>query len=75
MKIPDELSIAGFGNILTSEHYRVPLTTIRQPKFRMGMAAFDAMLKLINGERPKQERMVGEVPSSAKAPALQSSTR
>ena len=61
VKIPDELSIAGFGNILTSEHYRVPLTTIRQPKFRMGMAAFDAMLKLINGERPEQERMVGEV--------------
>ena len=61
VKIPDELSIAGFGNILTSEHYRVPLTTIRQPKFRMGMAAFDAMLKLINGERPKQERIVGEV--------------
>ena len=27
----------------------------------MGMAAFDAMLKLINGERPEQERMVGEV--------------
>ena len=61
VKIPDELSIAGFGNILTSEHYRVPLTTIRQPKFRMGMAAFDAMLKLINGQRPEQERMVGEV--------------
>jgi len=61
VKIPDELSIAGFGNILTSEHYRVPLTTIRQPKFRMGMAAFDAMLKLIDGERPEQERMVGEV--------------
>ena len=39
----------------------MPLTTIRQPKFRMGMAAFDAMLKLIDDERPEQERMVGEV--------------
>jgi LacI family transcriptional regulator len=61
LKIPEDLSIAGFGNILTSEYYRVPLTTIRQPKFRMGMAAFDAMLKLIAGERPDPERMVGEV--------------
>ena len=61
LRIPEDLSIAGFGNILTSEHYRVPLTTIRQPKFRMGMAAFDAMLKLIAGERPEPERMVGEV--------------
>jgi len=55
------LSIAGFGNILSSEHCRVPLTTIRQPKFRMGMAAFDSMLKLIAKEQAKPQRMVGEV--------------
>lgn len=61
LKIPEEISIAGFGNILTSEHYRVPLTTIRQPKFRMGMAAFDTMLKLINKENPKPQRMVGDI--------------
>ena len=61
LKIPDMLSIAGFGNILSSEHCRVPLTTIRQPKFRMGMAAFDSMLKLIAKEQAKPQRMVGEV--------------
>ena len=59
--IPDELSIAGFGNILSSEHYRVPLTTIRQPKFRMGMAAFDSMLKLITKKQVEPQRMIGEV--------------
>jgi LacI family transcriptional regulator len=61
LKIPDELSIAGFGNILSSEHYRVPLTTIRQPKFRMGMEAFDTMLKLIAKEKAQPQRMIGEV--------------
>ena len=61
LKIPEEISIAGFGNILTSEHYRVPLTTIRQPKFRMGMAAFDTMLKLINKEKSEPQRMVGDI--------------
>ena len=60
-KIPSDLSVAGFGNILTSEHYRVPLTTVRQPKFRLGMAAFDTMLKLLAGERPESQRIVAEV--------------
>ena len=41
IKIPAQLSVAGFGNILTSEHFRVPLTTIRQPKFRLGIAAME----------------------------------
>ena len=59
--IPNELSIAGFGNILSSEHYRVPLTTIRQPKFRMGMAAFDSMLKLITKKQVEPQRMIGDV--------------
>jgi len=61
LKIPDDLSMAGFGNILTSEHYRVPLTTVRQPKFRLGMASFDIMLKLLAGERPESQRIVAEV--------------
>ena len=61
LKIPGDLSVAGFGNILTSEHFRVPLTTVRQPKFRLGMAAFDAMLKLLAGERPEPQRIVAEV--------------
>ncbi len=60
LKIPGDLSVAGFGNILTSEHFRVPLTTVRQPKFRLGMAAFDAMLKLLTGERPEPQRIVAE---------------
>ena len=61
LKIPDDMSMAGFGNILTSEHYRVPLTTVRQPKFRLGMASFDTMLKLLAGERPESQRIVAEV--------------
>src|SRR5580658_7101214 len=31
IKIPDDLSIGGFGNLLMSEHFRVPLTTVREP--------------------------------------------
>ena len=41
LKIPDDISLVGFGNILTAEYFRVPLTTVRQPKFRLGIAAVD----------------------------------
>ena len=60
-KIPEELSIAGFGNILTSEHYRVPLTTIRQPKHRLGIAAMESMMKLLNHEKPEPKQLRAEL--------------
>lgn len=61
LKIPEHLSVVGFGNILTSEYFRVPLTTVRQPKFRLGHAAMDAMLLLLQGKRPENMRMRAEL--------------
>ncbi len=61
IKIPNDLSVAGFGNVLTSEYFRVPLTTVRQPKFLLGTAAMDTMLKLLSGERPQNKRLRTEV--------------
>jgi DNA-binding LacI/PurR family transcriptional regulator len=61
IKIPQDLSVVGFGNILTSEYFRVPLTTIRQPKFRLGSAAMDTMLKLLRGERSEAKRLRAEI--------------
>ncbi|HEX4122963.1 MAG TPA: LacI family DNA-binding transcriptional regulator [Verrucomicrobiae bacterium] len=61
IKIPEDLSIVGFGNIQVSEHFRVPLTTVRQPKLRLGVAAMDIMQKLRRGERPESRRLPAEV--------------
>jgi LacI family transcriptional regulator len=60
LKIPDDISIVGFGNILMSEHYRVALTTVRQPKFRLGMAAMDMMRRLLNKEPVEARRLEAE---------------
>jgi DNA-binding LacI/PurR family transcriptional regulator len=60
-KIPDDVSIAGFGNILAAEYYRVPLTTISQPKYRLGIAAVDAMMNLIRGEKALSRRLPAEL--------------
>ena len=61
VQIPKDLSLAGFGNILTSEHFRVPLTTVRQPKLRLGVAAMETMQKLLRGEHPESRRLPAEV--------------
>ena len=59
--IPRDMSIVGFGNVLVSEHFRVPLTTIRQPKFRLGTAAMELMLKLLRGEPAGSKRLPAEL--------------
>ena len=61
VRIPQDRSIMGFGNILTAEYFRVPLTTVRQPKFRLGVAAMDAMRQLLKGERVESKRQSAEL--------------
>jgi len=61
LRIPDDLSIVGFGNVLVSEHFRVPLTTVRQPKLRLGAAAMEQMVKLLRNERPETQRLPAEI--------------
>jgi len=80
IRIPQDLSLVGFGNSLTSEFFRVPLTTVRQPKFRLGLAAADMMLQLLRGARPDSRRLPAELvirastaPVAALAPTTASS--
>jgi DNA-binding LacI/PurR family transcriptional regulator len=61
LRIPQDLSLVGFGNVLISEHFRVPLTTIRQPKLRLGAAAMETMIRLLRGERPATKRLEAEI--------------
>jgi LacI family transcriptional regulator len=61
LKIPEDISVAGFGNILLTEHFRVPLTTVRQPKLRLGVAAMEMMMQLLRGERPQTRRLPAEL--------------
>lgn len=59
--IPGDISVAGFGNILMAEHFRVALTTVRQPKYRLGTAAIETMAKLLRGERAPPMRLPAEL--------------
>lgn len=61
VRIPEDISLAGFGNVLAAEYFRVPLTTVRQPKFRLGIAAVDAMMSLLRGEKIQPKRLTAEL--------------
>ncbi len=70
VKIPAQISIVGFGNILLCEYFAVPLTTVRQPKFRLGQAAMDVMRVLLKRDQPQARRLSCDllVRSSTAAP-------
>lgn len=57
LRIPQDLSLTGFGNILSAEHFRVPLTTARQPKWTLGTTAMDLLLRLLRQERVESCRL------------------
>jgi len=65
LRIPDDISVAGFGNTLVSEFFRVPLTTVRQPKFRLGVAAAEAMQLLLRGQKPESKRLTADLAKRA----------
>jgi LacI family transcriptional regulator len=72
LKIPEDISITGFGNTMLSEYFLVPLTTVSQPKYRLGLAAVEAMVRLLKGERAESKRLPTELitrASSGTAPA------
>lgn len=70
--IPRELSLVGFGNLPLGEYFQVPLTTLRQPKHRLGSAAVAAMQQLLHNQRPDAKPLAAELivrASTGPAPA------
>jgi LacI family transcriptional regulator len=61
LKIPQDISLAGFGNVLVSEHFRVPLTTVRQPKYRLGVAAMELMIAQLRQEKFESKRLPADL--------------
>lgn len=61
VRIPDDLAVVGFGNIPGSECFRVPLTTTRQPKYQLGLAAMAMMQSLLKGDTVNPRRLPAEL--------------
>ncbi len=52
LAVPADLSVVGFDDIALATLLTPPLTTVRQPGYRLGEAAADALFTLMGGEQP-----------------------
>lgn len=50
IKVPEDVSVVGFDNILMSEYSNPPLTTVLQPAFETGAMATKIILDKIEGK-------------------------
>ncbi len=55
VRVPEELSIVGYDDIEFAAAAAVPLTSVRQPAFRMGQTAAELLIEE-TGERPDAHR-------------------
>jgi LacI family transcriptional regulator len=55
LSVPDDLAIAGFTNSNTAELFNPPLTTIRQPAFKIGHLATEKLISIIESKYPITE--------------------
>ena len=51
MKVPSEVHLIGFDNIIYTQLCDPPLSTVQQPTIEMGKKAVNNLLKLIDGQK------------------------
>ena len=56
--LPRQFSIMGFDDISFSSFVSPSLTTMKQPRTRIGEAAMDLLLGMLAGETPKQNQLL-----------------
>lgn len=59
IRIPEDISVIGYDNIDLAEYFSPPLTTIHQPKRRVGKTAFEILLSRIKDK--EHERTIFEM--------------
>lgn len=62
LRVPEDISIVGFDDILLSEFTNPPLTTVGQPKTEAGRLAIAMLLERI-GTNPSERRAVRDTPT------------
>jgi len=55
IKVPDAVSIVGYGNISIASYIRPKLTTIMEPYYDIGAVSVRKLSKILNNEKPEEE--------------------
>jgi LacI family transcriptional regulator len=53
LRVPDDVSLVGFDDLIMARYAMPPLTTVRQSVYEIGAEAAMAMLELLRGGKPK----------------------
>lgn len=61
LRVPEDLSVAGFDDIPEAASATPQLTTVRQPLAEMGAAAVDVLMRMLEGGNPEHIRMPAEL--------------
>ncbi len=59
VRVPEDISVIGYDNIELAEYFSPPLTTVHQPKRRVGKNAFEILLERIKDK--EHERRIFEM--------------
>lgn len=62
LRVPEDLAVVGFDDIMLATLVRPALSTIRQPTYEMGASAVDLLLDRITGQRERGPRTVAFEP-------------
>ncbi|MCS6845984.1 MAG: LacI family transcriptional regulator [Caldilineales bacterium] len=76
--VPEQLSIVGFDDVELAQYVTPPLTTVHQPKLRLGRRAMEMLLELVE-EKPVQNEVLptdlvvrrSTAPAPKTAPAME----
>ena len=55
LRVPEDISVIGFDNILYGEISDPPLTTVEQPAVKIGERSMQRLLKLIDGKKGRKK--------------------
>ncbi len=58
ISVPEDVSVVGYDDLPIASYFDPPLTTIRQPTYKVGAYAMRSLEKLIRGEAVPQKRKV-----------------
>ena len=51
MRVPQDVSVMGFGDVRLAKYYRIPLTTIYQSQEELGHLSFAMLMQMIQGSK------------------------
>ena len=61
LRVPQDVSVVGYDDIGIARYCHPSLTTIRQPILKGGEAMVDALMKIIEGKRPRSQILPTEL--------------